>query len=155
MIHMKRISVSELQNNPSKVFQELPVEIIKYGQTVAIIVAPESLGLVSQETYERMVQEAVGEDESAQGTLPKFKSSTATEAYMRATEEPENDFAAMPVIGLCHYCKTKKEVHEVRYDTPDGDELIYKICEADMSKLEKHRKEHGGTIISVDGKEYE
>lgn len=89
-------------------------------------------------------------------TVPSGEIHVIDEEKFSTKNSEEDIFASLPVIGVCRYCKARKEVNTVVYADPsDGEEITYQICEADMKKLESHQRNHGGTILTVNGKSYE
>ena len=164
IVHMKRITTSQLQANLTKSLSDLPVEVVRHGQTIAFIMSPD--GILSP----RQIAEKLGYaiyDEASNMTEKQFQAvldhaagdsdgSVALGKVPDSEGKIEDDFI-IPTLSvlMCRYCRVKKECHRVVYSDPDGNDDEYFVCPTDMNKLEKHCKEYGGTILAVDGKNYE
>lgn len=123
---MRRISISELQNNPTKALEELPVELIRYGQTVAFIVPPEGtlISAADKNFLEKSIENASGTEEAALGLVPD--GGTATEQQFLPEFTP----------GFCTKCYKKAEVKEVTYNDADGNKFKEMLCAKHVKKLE-------------------
>ena len=57
---MRRVNISQFRQNIHKEIQELPIEIMSHGKTVAIVV--KELDLTPEEENERVVNEDLGQE---------------------------------------------------------------------------------------------
>ena len=57
---MRRLNITDFRNNIHKEIEDLPVELIRHGKTVAIVV--KELDLTPEEENERVVNEDLGQE---------------------------------------------------------------------------------------------
>lgn len=150
---MRRMTITQLQNNPSKALEDLPIEIVRYTETVAYIVSPDKYG--GNQVHVSGVEPGIVET-----TVQRIKRE-AQEAYKAdATSAKEvvmsEDFI-VPALSVlkCRYCGVKKECNKVEYTDVDGNNHEYNVCVDDMKVLSDFQKSTGGTILTVNGKKYE
>lgn len=129
--HMKRVTISQLQANITETLADLPVEIIRYGQTVAIIVSPEH-SLTGEAGFAELNYD-VGDKTPI----------TATELI----ENPPSEAVIEPAQwiseytpGYCTKCHKKAEVKLVEYQDADGEEYKETLCKTHVKKLETFLK---------------
>lgn len=138
---MKQISMREFQLNAPKYLKELPIELTRYKEVVAVVHLKvsdlEPHGIIKVEDVQN-----TGIIEKPEPIVVESK----LETFQKLKEQLEVKLETKP-LGRCSKCNSVTEVESIVYEDSQGTEYKMSLCTKCLGRLKTQINQSGGRIL--------